>query len=345
MSEYELQRLIGENEHELQRLIGEIEPPLTRRDVEHRLQQAGSPDKLNLGSRNLQGIDLSGLTLSGANLFEADLRRAILVDANLSNADLRGANLSNADLRGANLSNVDTTDVELSGANISGSTLERRQLRERRKQDRLRHQEWLRRQPISASEVREQNSALEEKSLIHIRITEEPLTPQNVALTLTALTELTTSFWLMAKRRFADLIEYIQTHDIRFAYEAGTVITKVSYNSPFDFCWKVDISAPSVAEAFVTTLDGIKQRDERRQKAVLENISIELENQAMVQKIKEADQQLKQQQEMAAIEREKQKILLENLRLKNDKNRLALVAQRLDMQKKQIEDALELAGQ
>src|SRR6266702_4521970 len=48
---------------------------------------------------------------------------------------------------------------------------------------------------------------------LHIRILEEPLTPQNVALTLEALTELTTKFWLIAKRRLPDLIEYTQTHD------------------------------------------------------------------------------------------------------------------------------------
>ncbi|HYX51209.1 MAG TPA: hypothetical protein VE843_15790, partial [Ktedonobacteraceae bacterium] len=37
-------------------------------------------------------------------------------------------------------------------------------------------------------------------------------------------------------------------------------------------------------------------------------------------------------------------IALEKLRLEIEKERLALIAQRLEMQKKQIEDALELAG-
>ena len=47
---------------------------------------------------------------------------------------------------------------------------------------------------------------------------------------------------------------------------------------------------------------------------------------------------------MAVIELEKKELELERLRLENEKERQTLVEQRLEFQRKQIEDALELAG-
>lgn len=168
-------------------------------------------------------------------------------------------------------------------------------------------------------------------------MTEEPLTPQNLAIILTSLTEITTKFWLIAKHRFADLIEYTRTYDVRFADEAGTTIAWITYNSPLNFGLNIDKVVPSVAEAVMTVVDGLTLR-----KAHLEQL--ELENQAASQKIKEAEQKLKQQQEMAAIEREKQELELEKQRLEIEKERQSLVEQRLDAQKKQIVDALEIAS-
>src|SRR5437588_5438165 len=52
---------------------------------------------------------------------------------------------------------------------------------------------------------------------VSLRIHEEPLTLQNLATLLSALTELSTKYWLISQGRFADLIEYTQTHDPRFA--------------------------------------------------------------------------------------------------------------------------------
>jgi uncharacterized protein YjbI with pentapeptide repeats len=46
---------------------------LTRKDVLNLLEQAGSPEKLNLSRRFMRGIDLSSLDLSGANLAYANL--------------------------------------------------------------------------------------------------------------------------------------------------------------------------------------------------------------------------------------------------------------------------------
>jgi hypothetical protein len=62
------------------------------------------------------------------------------------------------------------------------------------------------------------------------------------------------------------------------------------------------------------------------------------------QKIKEAEQKAQHGQQMAALEKEKQELALEKERLAIEKDRLTLVEQRLDVQKKGIEDALELAN-
>ncbi len=170
---------------------------------------------------------------------------------------------------------------------------------------------------------------LEKEMTLHIRIVEEPLTAQNLLTILSALTDLSTKYWLIAKSRFADLIEYTQTHNGRFAEEAGVVISKISYNSPFNMDWKVDLSAPSVAEALITTIDGITQRKERLEK-------VQLENQAKAQEIREAEQKSEQESQMALLEREKQ-------RLEIEQRRLEVLEKQLEVQKKGIEYALGIA--
>lgn len=167
-------------------------------------------------------------------------------------------------------------------------------------------------------------------SVLHIRISEEPLTAQNLTTIVSTLTELSTKYWLIAKGRFSDLIEYTQTHNGRFAEEANVVVSRVSYNSPFNMDWKVDLSAPSVAEALVTTIDGITQRQERLEKA-------KLENQAKAVEIKEAEQKAEQENQMALLEQEKRRLELEQ-------RRLEVLEKQLEVQKKGIEYALEIAG-
>src|SRR6266702_5021167 len=168
------------------------------------------------------------------------------------------------------------------------------------------------------------------KPTIGIRVTEDPLTAKHLTTIISALTELSTKYWLIAKGRFADLIEYTQTHNGRFAEEAHAVITKVSYNSPFNMDWKVDLSAPSVAEALVTTIDGITQAPQRLKQK-------ELENQAKTQEIQQAEQQAAHEQQMALLEREQR-------RLEIEKQRLEILEKQLEVQKKGIEYALEIAG-
>lgn len=166
---------------------------------------------------------------------------------------------------------------------------------------------------------------------LHIRILEEPLTAQNLNTIISALTELTTKYWLIAKGRFSDLIEYTQTRNGHFAEEAHIVITKISYNSPFNMDWKIDVSAPSVADALVTTIDGITQRQERLEKA-------KLENQVKAQEIKDAEKKSEMEHQMALLEQEKQRLELEQ-------RRLEVLEKQLEVQKKGIEYALEIAQQ
>src|SRR5438876_1046901 len=83
--------------------------PLTRADIELRIQNVGGSNRLDVSGQNLEGIDLSeanlsGANLSGANLSGANLSGAHFIKADLSEADLSGANLNKADLSGSSLS-------------------------------------------------------------------------------------------------------------------------------------------------------------------------------------------------------------------------------------------------
>ena len=164
---------------------------------------------------------------------------------------------------------------------------------------------------------------------VSMRIAEEPLTAQNLSTIISALTELSTKYWLIAKERFADLIEYTQTRNGRFAEEAQVVVTRITHNSPMNMDWKVDLSAPSVAEALVTTIDGITQVRQRLAK-------MELENQAKALEVKQAEQQTEHEQQIAGLEQEQ-------WRLEIEQRRLEVLEKRLDVQKKSIEYALEIA--
>ncbi|HEX6482751.1 MAG TPA: pentapeptide repeat-containing protein [Ktedonobacteraceae bacterium] len=340
--------------------------PLTKEDVIRLLEEAGSSSKLDLSGRNLQGIDLPGCNLTVANLSRADLRNANLSRADLRIANLSGADLRNADLSGADLAYANLSGANLVDANLGHTDLRHADLREALLFRRFvglsiktsettvvysdmaflhaanltgaRLTEETRKilQDIAKTEFftidtdgNVEDNGADNSAILRIGINEEPLTPNNLITIISALTELSTKYWLIAKRRFADLIEYTQTHDARFAEEAQLAITRITYNSPFNMDWKVDISAPSVAEAIVTTIDGIKQRDTRLGKA-------ELENEAKAQEIKQAEQQAEQQNQMATLEQEQKRLEIES-------QRLALLEQRLEVQKKGIEFALEIA--
>jgi hypothetical protein len=78
----------------------------------------------DLQEADLQEADLWGADLQGANLRKADLRGADLRGADLRGADLRGADLRGADLRGADLRGADLWEADLRGANLQGANLQ-----------------------------------------------------------------------------------------------------------------------------------------------------------------------------------------------------------------------------
>lgn len=167
-------------------------------------------------------------------------------------------------------------------------------------------------------------------SQIPIRIVETPLTAHNLTTIVSSLTELSTKYWLIAKGRFADLIEYTQTRNSYFAEQANLVITGITYNSPVTMDLKVDLSAPSVAAALITTIDGITQAPKRLEQK-------KLENRAKAQELLHAEQLSAHEQQMALLEQEQR-------RLEIERQRLELLEKQLDVQKKGIEYALEIAG-
>lgn len=178
---------------------------------------------------------------------------------------------------------------------------------------------------------------LAEDVAFRIRVVEEPLSAQNLTMIISALTELSTKCWLIAKGRFADLIEYTQTRNGRFAEEAQIVVGKVTHSSPWNMDWKIDISAPSVADGLAKGIDAITQRDQRKQEKELENQARELELQLQKQHVH-------QDSETALIEQERQRLELEKQRLDIQEKRLELQEKRLELQKKEFLDALEIAG-
>ena len=298
----------------------------------------------NLSGANLSGVDLSGANLSGANLSGANLSEVYLCGvfsgADLSGADLSGANLSGADLSEANLSDTNLSGVDLSRVNLSGVDLSRVNLSSTNlsgadliDSDFTDAIKPLFQQQFLGSGARDLDNPHEKAesttSTLRITIIEEPLTPYNLAAILSALTELYTKLWLISKGRFADLIEYTQTHDTRFAVEAGLIITKVTYNSPFNMDWKVDLTATGVADALVTAIDGIGQRKERLAKAMLEV-------QETAQQIEQAKQKADNENQMAVLERKERELEIKE-------RQLILLERELEIQKKGIEYALEIA--
>ncbi|TMH97256.1 MAG: pentapeptide repeat-containing protein [Betaproteobacteria bacterium] len=94
---------------------------LTREQVVAALAAASASAPADFYSKNLSGLDLSGIDFKGANLTAAVLNRSNLTGANLSRCNLtvsfaEGANLTNADLRGAMM-----FSMQLQGANLKGS--------------------------------------------------------------------------------------------------------------------------------------------------------------------------------------------------------------------------------
>ena len=316
----------------------EGDEPLTRADIDRLLRDAEKARYLNLSGRkldrvdlanfNLSGVNLSGASLRGANLNAVDLSFANLSGANLSgafliNAYLQGANFSEATLSEANLYNAFLLDADLRGANLSGADFSETDLSNAN----------LNGANLNETIGLEEAMAVAEKRTpaFRFRITEEPLTPHNLALIISAITELSTKCWLIVGGRFADLIEYTQTKDVRFVEEAQLTIPKIRHDSPLDASFNIDLrlSPSNLAEAIRTTIDGVTQIKQRLEKA-------ELENEAKAQDIKYAKQKADHEDKTALLEQERQALVIE-------RERLEILERRLEVQKKGIEYALEVA--
>lgn len=111
--------------------------PLSREDVEARLNADESLSGQELTGADLSGMDLTGADLNGALLVNAVLRevrldRTNMTDTNLTEADLSSAFLRQADLSGADLTNAVLSEADLSGTILHDATLEGADLRSAR---------------------------------------------------------------------------------------------------------------------------------------------------------------------------------------------------------------------
>ena len=115
----------------------------------------------------------------------------------------------------------------------------------------------------------------ESASTLYIRITEQPLTARNLATATSALTQLHTQCWLIATDRFADLIEYTQTHNSSFDEEANLTIAKLTHHSPTEITFNVSLEG--VANALKTAIDAVTGMWERKRELELRNTALEEE--------------------------------------------------------------------
>lgn len=74
-------------------------------------------------SKELEGVNLSGLDFYNTNLENINLSRSKLVNANFSFSNLKQARFINADLRRADLSAANCTGADLRGANLMDADL------------------------------------------------------------------------------------------------------------------------------------------------------------------------------------------------------------------------------
>jgi hypothetical protein len=174
-----------------------------------------------------------------------------------------------------------------------------------------------------------ENGNVEDSTLaLHIRIVEEPLTAHNFTTTISALTELHTKAWLIQQGRFPDLINYTQTHDIRFTKEADLTIGKLAHNSLTLLELILNPTTLAAAAGAVVTLAGAL-------KIAIDNIG-----QASLRfKEKELDIEIRRQEAQQAQQTAAQKAGQEG-----QKAQLEIERKRLEVEKNRVEVALETAS-
>ena len=357
---------------DVQSKVKKEDRPLTRTDVEQLLHEAGSPDKLNLSGRNLEGVNLAGLDLHGANLFGADLSAADLHEAdlhgatlfgadlyeadlhgadlfganmhgaNMHGASLRGANLHGADLRGADLHGADLHGADLREANLHGANLHEANLSRADLYEAGLYEVNLHEANLHEANLRgaiglamESENAEDTAPALHIRITEEPLIAHNFTTTISALTELHTKAWLIQQGRFPDLINYAQTHDIRFTKEANLTIGKPAHNSPTLVELILNPTTLAAGAGAIVTLA-------RALKIAIDNIgqaSLRFKEKEFYIKIRRQEAQQAQQTAAQKGSQDGQ-----NAQLEIEKLQLEIERERLEAGKSRAEVALETAS-
>lgn len=165
-------------------------------------------------------------------------------------------------------------------------------------------------------------------SVVQLSVIQETLQSLTVGMLISTLTELHTKCWLIFHKRFADLIEYLQTRDIRFASEANLIISEITYSSPFQI--KLDTGVKEVAEAIKIALDGIIQVP-LRYKAMKQEI--EAKDSEIKHKEREAQSNLKDKEQNRTIETQKAELERQADQLRLVKQQLEVEEQRLELQK------------
>lgn len=187
-----------------------------------------------------------------------------------------------------------------------------------------------------------------------VRIVQRQLAAQDFTAIIPALIELHIKCWLIVRGRYAELIEYAQTHNVKFAEEAGLVITSIGYSSPFEMILQFfektlkPVDPKNIMEAVVIGIDGVFQARQRLIRVMLDN---QKRAQQIQQNARKAEQEFQRRQHELAIaaqkavqqsqmERERlrheQEIELLNFQIKREELWLELVKQQVAIQGEQL---------
>ncbi|BCM89389.1 secreted effector protein PipB2 [Abditibacteriota bacterium] len=277
---------------------------LRRTDLSNaRLRKADFGDAI-LRLANLRGANLIDANLRGANLTEASF-----VGANLRGASLRGANLFGANLRDANLTNADIFGANLNGASLSSSV---------------------------ESEV--VLGAEQQKSVLTIRLTKEPLTTRSLTQVFSALSDLHAQFWFLKEGRYDDFVNFSEGVLLELPEEAELVISGLRKNSPTE----------SDFEPKEGTIRAITSAVETAYTLAEKKRHLKAETDAFIEKAKDehlkSEADLRHTNELAEIQREREKITAEKEALQREREALELQRERAKVRSEIINKATEDAA-
>ena len=170
-------------------------------------------------------------------------------------------------------------------------------------------------------------------SPLYIRITENPLTAENVNTFLSAIVGLHTKCWLLSQGRLADLIEYGQTRDLRFVQEADLAISKLSHNSPLEA--KIDVGE-GLVKAITDAIERMLTIGFTRRQRDLENQARDFENASNRRQAEDAHA-------ATELERKEKELALEIKSLEIERERLRLSIERQQGLLESVKIAIETA--